>query len=530
LANAIDVALDVEYFQGDLSSIQQLETLAFTPTTHVANNTVAWIKLTVHNHTDKKQNVMLLNHLAYLSEKVTLFDGKYLQKPLATYNAYSPVDNEQFIANIWQQTFELTPNQTRIFYLRNQTIVSQVHKFSLHHVNDTAKVLASHNMFATAIIAVLLALAFYNLTLFCYGESKALLYYFIYLLNGGIGLAYMYGLLFQFSDNYRHWLSWFNLTAIMVPAFLALFTQFALDIKKHSSTANKLLIAVIAVCLINFAIAIIFGLATGMKFITVSFLFSFIIVIFIAREMLLKGHALINVFIIAYLIYIVGMGLTIAGLHGLLPFQAYQFYASGIGLIIEAILFSYLLHYRSTLLQQEVSRQTQLQKELRRIVEHDELTQVATRRAFDRVAKSILQQSILNNSRFSLMFIDIDGFKEINDNLGHQVGDLVLRNVAKKLQGCLRHSDLLARVGGDEFVILLPCVYKQRDIEKVSIELLKQIQNPLTDFDKKIDIGISIGIATYPEHGNTIEELIKKADDAMYHVKQNGKNNWQTYD
>jgi len=106
---------------------------------------------------------------------------------------------------------------------------------------------------------------------------------------------------------------------------------------------------------------------------------------------------------------------------------------------------------------------------------------------------------------------------------------LVLQSLAKKLQSNLRHPDIIARIGGDEFVILLPEIYRKHDLKKVSNGLLKQIQKPIDDLDAHIDIGISIGIAIYPEHGNTIDQLILRADKAMYQVKQNGKNNWQTF-
>ncbi|NRA18839.1 MAG: hypothetical protein HRU04_25430, partial [Oceanospirillaceae bacterium] len=290
-AKPIDTALAIEYFQGELDSNQQLNHVVFTPVKHTFNldirEPIVWLKLTITNNTDRKQSLVLFNHFAYLSEQTTFYDSRYLTSPIANFKANSLSNNENFIANIWQQTIELESHQTRVFYLRSHSLYSQVYKFSLHKESETAKQLVGHNMFALFIIAVLLALAFYNLALYFYGESKAFLFYFLYLLNGAIGGAYLYGLFFQFSDTHYHLLKWFNLTPIMIPAFSALYTKYSLEVKKYSSTANNLLTMVVVVCLINFSIAVIFGISTGMKLVPLSFLFSFVVVAIVAWKMLL---------------------------------------------------------------------------------------------------------------------------------------------------------------------------------------------------------------------------------------------------
>ncbi|NQY88704.1 MAG: GGDEF domain-containing protein [Colwellia sp.] len=528
-AKPIENTLTIEYYQGKLESKQQPIQAVFTSVNHTFNlgisEPIVWLKITTTNNTDKKQSLTLFNHFAYLSEQATLYDSRDLTISIANFNTHSVSNNKNFIANIWLHTIELEGNQSRVFYLRNHSIYSQIYKFSLHRTNAIAKQLATHNVLAVSIIAVLLTLAFYNLALYIYGKSKVFLFYFLYLLNGAIGLAYLYGLFFQFSESHRHWLNWLNLTAIMVPAFLVFYTKYTLEVKKHSFAANNLLTTVVIVCLLNLSIAFILGIGVGMKLVPISFLFSFVVMIIVARKMILKNHPLVRIFIVAYLIYIFGMGLTIAGLYGLLPYQEYQFYASGIGLIIEGVLFSYLLHHRSKLLQLEVTRQTQLQQELRYIAEHDELTQVATRRAFEQISESLLQQSKLKHEKFSLLFIDIDEFKQVNDNYGHQVGDRVLQHVAKAIQNSIRHSDIVARIGGDEFVVLMPDIYDESALHKVSKAVIKQIQQTSLGLDMQVNISCSIGIAIYPDHGDTIKQLIIKADKALYKVKQNGKNN-----
>lgn len=525
----IDSTLTIEYFQGEVKSKQQLLKALFTPANHTFNlgisQPVVWLKIEVSNNTENKQSVTLFNHFAYLSEQMALYESKDLSTPIAGFNTDSVNDNKDFIANIWMHNIELEANQSKVFYLRNHSVYSQLYKFSLHKTGDTAKKVATHNVLAVFIISVLLTLALYNLALYIYDQSNEFLFYFLYLLNGAIGLSYLYGLFFQFTESHRHWLNVLNLSAIMVPVFLIFYTKYTLEVKKHSLRANNLLTSVVICCLLNLSIALIFGIEVGMKLVPLSFLFSFVVIIFVGRKMIIKEHPLARVFIVAYLIYIVGMSLTIAGLYGLLSFNEYLFYASGIGLIIEGILFSYLLHHRSQLMKLEVTRQQLLQQELKHIAEHDELTQVSTRRAFEQISESLLKKSSSKSEKFSLLFIDIDEFKQVNDNYGHQIGDKVLQHVAKAIQSSIRHSDVVARIGGDEFIVLMPNISEQTALHKVSKAVIKQIQQASKDLNMQINISCSIGISIYPDHGNTINELLIKADKALYTVKQSGKNN-----
>lgn len=159
----------------------------------------------------------------------------------------------------------------------------------------------------------------------------------------------------------------------------------------------------------------------------------------------------------------------------------------------------------------------------------DELTGLLNRRGFVEKVTTQIELSKGTNQRFGVMFIDLDGFKEINDSLGHQVGDLVLQRVGDYLQRCVRKDDIVARLGGDEFVILLP------DASRVScIKLAERIIEPNTKnvdiFGKGAYVTPSIGIAISPENGEDIETLINHADMAMYEAKKAGKNQYRFAD
>ena len=161
---------------------------------------------------------------------------------------------------------------------------------------------------------------------------------------------------------------------------------------------------------------------------------------------------------------------------------------------------------------------------------HDILTDLPNRALFkDRLGLAIIQ-SQRNESRLAVMFIDLDRFKLVNDTMGHIKGDELLQQVAIRLKACLRRGDTLARLGGDEFVLVLPDVQDRQDINEISDKFLNCLQQPFHLGNIEARISASIGIALYPEDGSSIDELVRHADLAMYHVKVQGKNGYSFYD
>ena len=161
---------------------------------------------------------------------------------------------------------------------------------------------------------------------------------------------------------------------------------------------------------------------------------------------------------------------------------------------------------------------------------HDELTGLPNRTLLaDRVARAIANASI-NKKKFAVYFIDIDGFKAINDSLGHNVGDAVLRELAGRLRAKLRKEDVVARFGGDEFVVLVEHIAESRVAGDLAEKLLDCFQEDFDLVDTHMTVSPSIGISMYPDDGTTIEALLKNADAAMYEVKGAGRNGYRFFD
>jgi diguanylate cyclase (GGDEF)-like protein/PAS domain S-box-containing protein len=161
---------------------------------------------------------------------------------------------------------------------------------------------------------------------------------------------------------------------------------------------------------------------------------------------------------------------------------------------------------------------------------HDILTDLPNRILFkDRLGLAVIQAK-RNETELAVMFIDLDRFKLVNDTLGHVKGDELLQLVAACLKNCLRRGDTLARIGGDEFTVVLPELRDRQDAVIIADKILESLRNPFVLDGNEVYISASIGIAVFPVDGESIDELLRHADIAMYHVKAQGKNGYSFYE
>lgn len=160
---------------------------------------------------------------------------------------------------------------------------------------------------------------------------------------------------------------------------------------------------------------------------------------------------------------------------------------------------------------------------------YDGLTDLPNRQlALDRLAQSI-REAVRQGDRVAVFFLDLDDFKNINDSLGHDVGDKVLKMAGERLTSLMRGSDTVARLGGDEFVVLMPSVSEISDITRVAANILDVLVRPFSVDGRDLVMGCSVGIAVYPDDGTSSGELLRKADTAMYHAKHKGKHQYSFF-
>ena len=177
----------------------------------------------------------------------------------------------------------------------------------------------------------------------------------------------------------------------------------------------------------------------------------------------------------------------------------------------------------------DITERKRAEQQLAYMATHDSLTNLPNRLLFnDRLALA-LAQAHRQQHKLAVMLLDVDRFKDINDTLGHSVGDQLLRVVSKRLKTLLRKSDTLARMGGDEFLFLLPDIARPEHAMEVARKILESFGEPFRVEDHELRTTASMGITIFPDDGDDADVLLKNADIAMYQAKQKGRNNFQQY-
>ena len=180
-------------------------------------------------------------------------------------------------------------------------------------------------------------------------------------------------------------------------------------------------------------------------------------------------------------------------------------------------------------LEGEIAERRQAQSKLNYLAYHDPLTGLANRRCFIERLEESLRETARRDERLAVLFIDLDQFKQVNDSLGHGVGDELLVSVASRLSEHVRLIDMLARLGGDEFICLMEGVRQTEDVEMLASEILAAFEQPFKLGDHELFLTASVGISLFPGDGESVLELMRNADSAMYRAKFSGRGNFHFY-
>jgi diguanylate cyclase (GGDEF)-like protein/PAS domain S-box-containing protein len=177
----------------------------------------------------------------------------------------------------------------------------------------------------------------------------------------------------------------------------------------------------------------------------------------------------------------------------------------------------------------DVTEHKRLEEEIRHLAHHDALTGLPNRLLFREIVELEIAQMLRNRKKLAVLFLDLDRFKEINDTLGHEVGDELLKQAAFRFRQSIRKSDTVARIGGDEFNIILPDIMLPPDISDIAQKIIDQFQQPFLIGGNHLNTTTSIGISVFPDDSEEIDTLLRYADIAMYHAKESGRNMYKFY-
>ena len=183
----------------------------------------------------------------------------------------------------------------------------------------------------------------------------------------------------------------------------------------------------------------------------------------------------------------------------------------------------------NSVIARDVTERRKMEEIIKHQAHHDTLTDLPNRQLFMDFLSLELAQARRDETKLALLFLDLNGFKQVNDTLGHSCGDRLLQEVGHRLRACIRESDTVARLGGDEFTVLMPALGRTDDVGIVLEKILSVFESPFILDDTVVDTTTSIGICMFPDDGDCGEELMKKADIAMYDAKGSGRNSYQFY-
>jgi diguanylate cyclase len=197
---------------------------------------------------------------------------------------------------------------------------------------------------------------------------------------------------------------------------------------------------------------------------------------------------------------------------------------SGIFLIVSVFIVLIYSYKKTTALFKSVAEKETVVNSLSFQAQHDPLTGLLNRRGFELALERVYFNARQASRQFALIYIDLDGFKLINDHFGHEVGDQLLIKVGKLFSGVLREGDHIARLGGDEFALIIEQFKYQEELSQLAMRLIATLDHPVLIDGESTDVGASVGVASYPKHAKNVQALIVEADNAMYQAKKSGKN------
>jgi GGDEF domain-containing protein len=189
----------------------------------------------------------------------------------------------------------------------------------------------------------------------------------------------------------------------------------------------------------------------------------------------------------------------------------------------------------------DITERKQIERQVRHLALYDGLTGLSKRDIYTEQARKAIAQAKRYQEQLAILFLDLDGFKRVNDTFGHDAGDILLKEISTRLRETLRGSDTIgrhvlssaedaiARLGGDEFTILLTRLKQPEDAGIVAHRILQAVSRPYQLQGHEVAVTVSIGVAVYPRDGDNLEDLLKRSDDAMYIAKAQGKNTFKYY-
>jgi len=483
---------------------------------------VTWYRIALHN--PKPQQTTLFLHLskAYHVRSIEVFEERsqnLINQTSVDLNDAS--DHPLMHGGTIVYPFIVPSGETAVVYMRSHVYSHQWFSIEIYDDVHSRKALVGGHLDIALLVGMMVALVFYNGLLYFASSKKENILYSLYLISGLTWIALSYGLIGKAFNAYGDDVFTLNLSLFTMPIFLLLFMMAIFETRKFYIKEHRALQGVLVLLVASFLYGL-FDVTGALKPSSSLAALVMVVTFSVSISLLRKGNTLVKFFLVGHTFFVVFNGFAVMYYLGIVKPNYINSHGVGIGIVLEALTLAFIISHRIKILEDIRSKQD----ELKRQASTDPLTQLYNRRYFMAEGSYMIEKTKTNEESLSVITLDIDHFKSVNDKHGHHVGDLVLVGVASVFNRLSRDRDLIARFGGEEFVILLPGA-DYTEAQECAERIRKGVEQHVvkTETGLTLKITISIGVAqVHTAAGESLESTINRADKALYQAKALGRN------
>lgn len=513
----VDDSRDLTYTQ---AREQQFKDTSST-TTLGTNARVTWFRIPIDNRSGQSLSVDVHLPHAYHVQSIQFFEERNGQLLHSAELDLEHADESPFMfrgSAVYPLT--LPADSSTILYVRSFAYSHQWFALEILDQEHSRRALVGVSNDIALLVGMMLALVLYNVLLYFATSKIENIYYSFYLISGLVWIALSYGLVASLFDVYGSAVFKLNISLITMPIFLLLFMMAIFETRQHYPVEHRFL-QVVLIPLCGMLVWGFFDISAALKPASSMALVMMIVTLSVTVSLLRKGNPLAKFFLIGHLMFVLFNTLAVIFYKGLIEPNYVSSHGVGIGIMLEALMLAFIISHRIKILEGIRASQDELKMQ----ASTDPLTRLHNRRHFAAEAEYLLALCQQQKQPMTIMIADIDHFKQVNDRWGHPFGDKVLVRIAQTLKNCCRNRDLLARFGGEEFVILLP----DADL-KQALMCAERIRTSVerTQFEcgqsEPLRVTLSLGVTQIDTASDSIQSALARADNALYTAKHSGRN------